>query len=58
MSNFQLQKRLWIGSVFGSLLAFLILKAIWYELPNPTLLVILMISFLINFIISFKFGIK
>ncbi|ENH95526.1 hypothetical protein J416_15637 [Gracilibacillus halophilus YIM-C55.5] len=48
----KLQFKLWLGAVFGSIIAFLIVKLLWKDANPMLLLVFLILGFLINLIIT------
>ncbi len=48
----KLQIKLWISSVLGSLLIFLIIKQFWNDVNYGLLLFLLIVGFVVNFFIS------
>ncbi|GGD13567.1 hypothetical protein [Pontibacillus salipaludis] len=48
------QLKLWLGAVFWSIIAFLIVKLLWEDANPILLLVFLILGFLINFIITLR----
>jgi hypothetical protein len=48
------QIKLWFSSILGSIISFFVIRLIWNDVNPITLLVLLMVSFMINFIISIR----
>ncbi|XQY92456.1 hypothetical protein ACNRWW_03150 [Metabacillus sp. HB246100] len=48
--NFQI--RLWVSAVLGSIITFFVIKLVWAEASYMLLLLLLVVGFLINLVIS------
>jgi uncharacterized membrane protein len=48
------QIKLWFSSILGSIISFFVIRLIWNDVNPILLLVLLMVSFMINFIIFIR----